>query len=129
MRRRNFLKVGGAALVWPFVARAQQTKKVVGMLRGVPDPKYLRALVGRLGELGWVEGRNLQMEVRSDPNPERQRELAAELVHMNVDVIFAGTSAQVEAARQVTRTIPIVFAAHGDPVGAASRLPSGRSGP
>ena len=68
-------------------------------------------------QLGYVEGKNIVIEFRWAERMEQLPELAAELVHMNVDVIFAPSSTQVEAARQATKTIPIVFANHADPVG------------
>jgi putative tryptophan/tyrosine transport system substrate-binding protein len=72
----------------------------------------------RLRELGWVERQTLHVEFRGDPTFERMTELAADFVRMKADVIYAPTSTQVEAAHRATKTIPIVFAAHGDPVGA-----------
>ena len=118
MKRREFIALAGAAAAWPSSVNAQQPRKVLGVLRGVPDPKYLQAFLARLRELGWVEGQNILIEVRWDPNPDHLHEFAAELVRMNADVIWAAASPQVEAARKATKTIPIVFAAHGDPVGA-----------
>jgi len=64
-----------------------------------------------------MDGQNIRIEFRWALMVEQLPELAAELVRMRVDIIFAGSSTQVEAARQATRTIPIVFAAHADPVG------------
>ena len=104
----------------PVAARAQQQPtKVLGMLQaqGLPKP-YFQAFLSRLRELGWVEGQNIVIEHRWSPSADRVPELAAELVRMKVDIIFAPTSPQVEAARQATKTIPIVFSSHGDPVGA-----------
>ena len=68
-------------------------------------------------DLGYVEGKNIVIEFRWAETVDQLPELAAELVRMNVDVIFAPSSTQVEAARQATKTIPIVFATHADPVG------------
>jgi putative ABC transport system substrate-binding protein len=70
-----------------------------------------------LQDFGWMDGQNIRIEFRWALMVEQLPELAAELVRMRVDIIFAGSSTQVEAARQATRTIPIVFAAHADPVG------------
>jgi ABC-type uncharacterized transport system substrate-binding protein len=82
-----------------------------------------------LRELGYVEGKNIVIEFRWAERADQLRELAAELVRMNVDVIFATSSTEVEAARQATKTIPIVFATHADPVGvghvASLRRPGG----
>jgi putative tryptophan/tyrosine transport system substrate-binding protein len=103
-------------------ARAQQPAKVhqVGYLAlGSPDAWAIRAEALRLGlrDLGYVEGKNLTIAFRSAETADRLPELAADLVRLKVDVIFATSSTEVEAARQATRTIPIVFATHADPVG------------
>jgi putative ABC transport system substrate-binding protein len=70
-----------------------------------------------LRDLGYVEGKNIVIEFRWADTVEQLPELAAELVRMNVDVIFASNSTLVEPARKATKTIPIVFANHADPVG------------
>jgi ABC-type uncharacterized transport system substrate-binding protein len=70
-----------------------------------------------LRQLGYVEGKNLIVEFRWAETVDQLPKLAAELVRMNVDVIFAPASTETEAARQATKTIPIVFANHADPVG------------
>src|SRR5439155_20009368 len=66
---------------------------------------------------GYVEGNNVNLVFRWAETAERLPEVAADLVRLKVDLIFAPTSTEVEAARQATRTIPIVFAGHADPVG------------
>jgi YD repeat-containing protein len=70
-----------------------------------------------LHDLGYVEGKNVVIEWRWAENVNQLSELADQLVHMDVDLIFASSSTEVEAARQATRTIPIVFAVHADPIG------------
>ena len=70
-----------------------------------------------LRDLGWIEGKNIVIEFRWADEVEQLPVLAAELVRLPVDVIFANSSTQVEAARQATQTIPIVFSNHADPVG------------
>jgi putative ABC transport system substrate-binding protein len=70
-----------------------------------------------LRDLGYIEGKNLVIEWRWAENANQLSELAAQLVHMDIDLIFAYSSTEVEAARQATKTIPIVFAVHADPVG------------
>jgi len=70
-----------------------------------------------LRELGQSEGKNIEIEFRWADSVDQLPELAAELVRMNVDVIFAPASTFVEPARQATKTIPIVFATHADPIG------------
>lgn len=68
-------------------------------------------------DLGYIEGKNIAFEFRWAETIDQLPALAAELVRMNVDVIFASTSTESEAAAQATKTIPIVFATHADPVG------------
>jgi putative ABC transport system substrate-binding protein len=70
-----------------------------------------------LRDLGWVEGKNIVIEFRWADTVQQLPELAADLVRMNVDVIFASSSTMVEPARQATKTIPIVFSNHADPLG------------
>ena len=77
----------------------------------------MQALRAGLRDLGWVEGKNIVIEFRWADGVQQLPELAAELVRMNVDVIFAPSSTMVEPARQATKTIPIVFSNHADPIG------------
>jgi ABC-type uncharacterized transport system substrate-binding protein len=77
----------------------------------------VEALRAGLRDLGYVEGKNIVLEFRLTEGEVPLREHAAELVGSNVDVIFATSSTEVEVARQATKTIPIVFATHFDPVG------------
>jgi putative tryptophan/tyrosine transport system substrate-binding protein len=77
----------------------------------------IRALRTGLLEHGYVDGKNIKLELRWAETVERLSELAGDLVNLNVDIIFANSSTEVEAARLATRTIPIVFANHADPVG------------
>ena len=115
MKRREFITLlGGAAAVWPLAARAQQRGKVpkIGYLGFGPASAYatrVEALRAGLRDLGWVEGRNIVIEFRWAEGVDQLPALAAELVRMNVDVIFASSSTLVEPARQATQTIPIVF--------------------
>jgi len=123
MRRREFiLLLGGAAATWPLAARAQQAGSMrrIGFLGLGPaslSASRVEALRSGLRDLGYVEGRNIVLEFRWADSPAELAGLAADLVRMNVDVIFAQSSTMVEAARQATKTIPIVFAIHADPVG------------
>jgi ABC-type uncharacterized transport system substrate-binding protein len=122
MRRRDFLTVLGGAAAWPLAARAQQQAKVarIGYLSLGPasaTSSRVEALRAGLRDLGWVEGKNIVIEFRWADGVQQLPELAAELVRMNVDVIFAPTSTMVEPARQATKTIPIVFSNHADPIG------------
>jgi putative tryptophan/tyrosine transport system substrate-binding protein len=123
MRRRDFITlIGGAATGWPLVARAEQPATVarIGYLGLGPASALssrVEALRAGLRDLGWVEGKNLVFEFRWADNVDQLPSLAADLVRMKVDVIFATSSTLVEAARQATKTIPIVFATHADPIG------------
>jgi putative ABC transport system substrate-binding protein len=124
MRRREFIAgLGGAtATAWPLAARAQQAGKIytIGLLNAAPFTVVAAYTVfsDALRELGWIEGKNLAFERRSAENRlERLPDLATELVRLNVDVIVAlGTLAPL-AAKRATRTIPIVMANAGDPLG------------
>jgi ABC-type uncharacterized transport system substrate-binding protein len=125
MQRREFITLlGGAAVAWPIAAHAQQAGKLptIGFL-GAATPsvasQWVTAFVKRLGELGWIEGRTVAIEYRwSEGRTESYAEIAAEFVGLKVDVIVTWASAPVAAAKQATMTIPIVFAAMTDPVGA-----------
>jgi putative ABC transport system substrate-binding protein len=114
---------GAAALaLFPIATRAQQPAKipVVGYLDLGPASartSQVEALRAGLRDLGYVEGKNIVIEFRWAERVDQMPALAADLVRMNVDVIFAPSSTQVEPARQATKTIPIVFASHADPVG------------
>ena len=121
MRRREFITLLGAATAWPRRTRAQQAGKLptIGFL--VADAAafapWTAAFVARLGELGWIEGKNVAIEYRwSQGRSERYAEIAAEFVSRKVDVIVTVGSA-VPIVRQATVVIPIVFAVGIDPVG------------
>ena len=122
MRRRELLAFGGTALfAWPLVARAQQQPKIarLGYLGfGTPaaSANRVEALREGLRDLGYVEGKNLVIEFRWSGTVEQMHEAAADLARMKVDVIFSTSSTETEPARRATRTIPIVFATHADPV-------------
>jgi ABC-type uncharacterized transport system substrate-binding protein len=124
MRRRNFIALlGGAAAAWPLAARAQQPGKLptIGLL-GSTSPsiggQWVAAFAQRLRELGWIEGRNVTIEVRwAAGRAEHYAEIAAEFVRHKVDIIVTSGTAAIVAAKQATSVIPIVFAAAGDPVG------------
>ena len=127
MRRREFITVlGGAAVVWPLAARAQQTERVrvVGILSilGPDDPEAkARTTIFEetLQQLGWSVGRNLKIETREvGSDVDRLRRYAAELVALAPDVIFSMGTLPVASLQQATRTIPIVFMNVTDPVGA-----------
>jgi putative ABC transport system substrate-binding protein len=118
--RRQFITLlGGAAAAWPLAARAQQAGKLptIGFLvSGTPSShgQWFAALVQRLRELGWIEGRTVAIEYRwAEGRTERAAEIAAEFDRLKVDVIVTSGTAFVVAAKQATPVIPIVFAAGG----------------
>ena len=123
MERRVFIgTLAGGFLAAPLAAEAQQAAKVprIGYLALSParNPHLREAFLQGLRDLGYVEGRNVVIEYRdAGGKPERLPALAAELVALKVDVIVTGggTNAAL-AAKQATKTIPIVFASAGDPV-------------
>ena len=123
MRRREFITLL-AGVAWPLAAPAQPDDRVrrVGVLlfRSESDPEYqawLAALRQKLQELGWIEGRNLRLDIRFDAaGLVRMREIARELVGVAPDVIVVSSSAGTRALQEQTRTIPIVFTHVGDPV-------------
>jgi putative ABC transport system substrate-binding protein len=123
MKRREFITVlSGAAATWPLAARGQQSGKMwrIGYLGFGPASSWtneVSALRSGLRDLGYIEGKNILIEFRWAERAEQTLDLATQLVGMNVDVIFAPASTQVEPARKVTKTVPIVFAQHADPVG------------
>ena len=110
-----------ALFAWPLVARAQEQPKIarLGYLGfGTPaaSANRVEALREGLRDLGYVEGKNLVIEFRWSGTVEQMHEAAADLARMKVDVIFSTSSTETEPARRATRTIPIVFATHADPV-------------
>jgi putative ABC transport system substrate-binding protein len=122
LRRREFIRlIGGATAAWPLAARGQQqTMPVIGFL-GAATPSTQRewtdAFVQRLSKLGWIEGRNVQVEYRwAEGRNERFAEIAAEFATQRVNLIMAGTTPAAVAAKQATSIIPIVFAVVSDPV-------------
>ena len=115
MRRREFGKlVGGAAIAWPLVARAQQTAMpVIGFLSSVspgPFAAFVSAFRQGLSETGYVEGQNLAIDYRwADGHYDRLPALAAELVGGKLDMIVTtGGTVSARAAKTATLTIPIV---------------------
>ena len=124
MRRRDFIKViAGLAAAWPLAARAQTPAGKIyrlGFLQpGKPPEPLVEALRERLKELGYREGHNITYEYRwAEGKNERLAELAKELVEVKVDVITTLSTPAALAAKNVTKTIPIVFTGVGDPVGA-----------
>jgi putative ABC transport system substrate-binding protein len=122
MLRREFITLLGSAAMWPTGVQAQAPVKIarIGFLGLAPASAWsgeIGALRMGLRELGYVEGKNIILDFAWATNVSEMSKLANEFVRMNVDIIFAPASTQVEPAREATKTIPIVFAQHADPVG------------
>jgi ABC-type uncharacterized transport system substrate-binding protein len=124
MRRREFITLPvGAIASTSFAARAQQTAiRHMGVLMGygAGDPEAqvrIAAFQEALGRLGWVEGRNIQIDYRfTAADPERMRAYAVELVRTRPDLILAQSGQVLATLQQTTREIPIVFVQQSDPV-------------
>src|SRR6266536_426932 len=123
MKRREFIALlSGAAVAWPLGASAQQAAKVprIGYLSAnlATSPHLQEAFRQGLRDLGYVEGSNVLIEYRdAEGKYDRLPALAADLVALKVDVIVVTNTPAAMAAKQATRTIPIVLAFVADPVG------------
>ena len=126
MKRRQFITLIGGAAALPFAVRAQQGERPrrIGLLTTQPvDSQEAKDRDGALREglqkLGWVDGRNLRIDVRGAAgSDDRLQAMAAELVQLGPEVIVASATTALVALQRATRTIPIVFAQVTDPVGA-----------
>jgi putative tryptophan/tyrosine transport system substrate-binding protein len=126
MRRREFISAIVGAAASPLVARAQQSKSMrkVGMLVNylpgdLEGQARIKAFVEAIRKLGWIEGENLQTEIRyGGDEADRYQRFAKELVETAPDVIVAGASPSVAALQGITHNVPVVFAGVIDPVGA-----------
>jgi len=124
LRRREFIAGLGGAAAWPLAARAQQgnVRRIGVLMAGDEnDPVWkprLFAFAQALAALGWTDGRNVRTDVRwaAPDDIYRIRALAQELVGTQPDIILANSTPATVALQRETRTIPIVFAAVGDPV-------------
>jgi putative ABC transport system substrate-binding protein len=119
MNRRAFITLLGGAAAWPLAAHAQQpAMPVIGWLKAgaTPNADFLAAFRQGLNELGYVEGRNVAVELRNSEQYDRLAALASELVRRQVAAIFAHNLAAAVAARAATATLPIVFSIGGDPI-------------
>ena len=127
MRRRNFIALLSGAAAWPLAARAQQGERLrrVGALMNLAaeDPVSIarsKAFAQGLQALGWIDGRNVQIDYRwAAGNADLFQRYAAELVALAPDVILAAGAAALPVLLQATRTISIVFVHVTDPVGNA----------
>jgi ABC-type uncharacterized transport system substrate-binding protein len=126
MRRREFIGLlGGAAAAWPLATGAKQAERMrrISVLMGYPegDPQAqanVTALLQGLQSLGWIEGRNVQIDYRwAGGDPDKARAFARELIATTPDVMVPSTNQVTRIVQQETQTIPIVFAFVGDPVG------------
>src|ERR1700722_9265745 len=123
MKRREFITLLGGAAAWMSPARAEEPRRVFGVLTGFDFPNLfsevgMPAFVQGLRDAGFVEGRNINIEIRqaADGHYDRLPSLAAELVGRDVAAIFAADLPSAFAAKAATKTIPIVFAMGADPV-------------
>jgi putative tryptophan/tyrosine transport system substrate-binding protein len=121
-RREFVFMLGSAAVAWPLAAHAQTPRKLptIGLLipgtRAAHGP-WFDALVRRLTELGWADGRTVAIEYRyADGRSDRYDEIAAEFVQLKFDLIVT-TGPAAQQARRATSVIPIVLPLSGDPVG------------
>jgi putative ABC transport system substrate-binding protein len=121
MRRREFIAAIGTAAAWPICASAQQ-RKLVGFLMngGANEPALQTELAGfvqALQNLGWVEGKNLKLEIFwNDGSAERSRALAEGLVALSPSAIVCASTTNFISLRNLTQTIPLVFLQVSDPV-------------
>jgi putative tryptophan/tyrosine transport system substrate-binding protein len=122
LKRREFITLlGGATAAWPLVALAQSAYRigVLDTTSAALNATNFDALRQGLRQHGYIEGQNLVIEYRSaDGRAERFPDLAAELVRLNVDLIVTRGTPAIFAAKNATKTIPVVMAASGDPLGA-----------
>ena len=123
MRRREFITLLGGAAAWPLAARAQPAERVrrLGMLLGstAPDRPDVASFLQALRQLGWSEGRNLQIEYRwGRGNAADIRKYAQELVALAPDILLVSGASSLTPLLQATRDLPIVFTSVADPVGA-----------
>jgi len=123
MKRREFITLLGGAAAWPLAARAQQGERVrrIGLLMAAADDREgqarVTALKQGLQELGWTDGRNIQIETRfAGADTGRIRAHAAELVALAPDVLVGHATPGTRALRQAISSIPIVMVAVNDPV-------------
>jgi len=136
MRRREFIAlIGGAAVLWPLTASAQQSERIrhIAILMGLAenDPETGQRLArfkNEMEKLGWSEGRNLRTDVRFAPAGAQASQLAKELIALQPDVILAHSAQIAGALFRQTREIPVVFVNVSDPIGAGFIVSLARPG-
>ena len=121
MRRREFITlIGGTAAAWPLRARAQTRRGIprIGIIWAATeqDERYLSVLQEGLRSLGYIDGKTIKLENRYTEDYRQFGVIAAELVESQVDIIAASVTGVAVAAKQATKTIPIVFMNVSDPV-------------
>jgi putative ABC transport system substrate-binding protein len=123
MKRREFITLMGGGAAWPLAARAQQPQRMrrIGVLWPFPenDPMAradIAELRGALQNLGWTEGRNLRIDYRWVPSGRKY--VVDELIALAPDVIVTSTGALVRELQRASSTVPIVFSAANEPIGA-----------
>jgi ABC-type uncharacterized transport system substrate-binding protein len=122
MQRREFIALVGGAVAMPLAARAQQNERPrrIGVLqpftKDSPESARIAAFLQEMQRLGWIDGRNLQVEYRWETSD--LRKAATELVALSPEVILVSSTPAVSALQQATRTIPVVFTQVADPVSA-----------
>ena len=123
MKRREFITLLGGAAAWPLAARAQQAalRHIGVLMNGAATDSvlqaYLAAFVQAPRQTGWIEGQNVRIDIRWNPGGAALGQTyAAQLIGLQPDVIFVATTTNLEAVRQATTTVPIVFVQVSDPV-------------
>jgi putative tryptophan/tyrosine transport system substrate-binding protein len=131
VRRREFIGLLGGATAWPLAVRAQQSAiPVIGFLRpGQPPKSWIEAFQQGLRELGYVDGQNVEVEIRStDGSVDQLPQLIDELMRRKVNVILASAGPTAQAAKKATTSVPIVFVGVIFPVEMGLVLSLGRPG-
>src|SRR6516162_5539966 len=121
-QRRQFITLVGGLTAWPLAARTQQPERMrrIGVLmnRAADDPQgqaRLSAFQQALQQLGWIDGRNVRIDIRWHENDaDRARRYAQELVALAPDILLADGTVSSTALQHITRSLPIVFAALAD---------------
>jgi ABC-type uncharacterized transport system substrate-binding protein len=141
MKRREFITlIGSGAAVWPLAARAQQAERIrrIGVLMGFAEgdregQTFVAAFRDGLRQLGWIEGRNVQIDRRwaTADDPGSIPRLANDLVALQPDLILSHSTPTTAALLKQTRSVPIIFAFVSDPLGSgfvtSFREPSGNA--
>jgi putative ABC transport system substrate-binding protein len=113
MRRRDFIAGLGGAAAWPLAARAQQraegVRRIGALIDGSGFQRANEPLRDALRSLGWIEGRNLQLDFRYGVDEAQLRSAAEELIRLQPDALFAVSDRAATAISNATRTIPVVF--------------------